>query len=57
MPLSTERKEKYHNDLRKYFDEYNRILICGIDNVGSKQLQEIRKALRGDALILMGKNV
>lgn len=57
MPLSTERKEKYHNDLESYFEEYNRILICGIDNVGSKQLQEIRKALRGEAVILMGKNV
>jgi len=31
-------------------------LIVGVDNVGSKQMQEIRHAMRGHAEILMGKN-
>merc|ERR1719458_469879 len=30
--------------------------IVGADNVGSKQMQEIRIALRGQAVVLMGKN-
>merc|ERR1712096_594255 len=30
--------------------------IVGADNVGSKQMQEIRIALRGKAVVLMGKN-
>merc|ERR1711887_466700 len=30
--------------------------IVGADNVGSKQMQEIRIALRGRAVVLMGKN-
>jgi len=30
--------------------------IVGADNVGSKQMQEIRIALRGKAIVLMGKN-
>merc|ERR1712108_20812 len=30
--------------------------IVGADNVGSKQMQEIRISLRGHAVVLMGKN-
>merc|ERR1712018_570168 len=30
--------------------------IVGADNVGSKQMQEIRIALRGKAVVLMGEN-
>merc|ERR1712071_214227 len=37
-------------------DEYPKCFIVGADNVGSKQMQEIRIALRGQAVVLMGKN-
>lgn len=37
-------------------DEYPKCFIVGADNVGSKQFQSIRIALRGDAVVLMGKN-
>lgn len=37
-------------------DEYPKSFIVGVDNVGSKQMQEIRLALRGNAELLMGKN-
>merc|ERR1712038_1766208 len=37
-------------------DEYPKCFIVGADNVGSKQMQEIRIALRGKAVVLMGKN-
>jgi len=37
-------------------EEYPKCFIVGADNVGSKQMQEIRIALRGKAVVLMGKN-
>jgi len=36
--------------------DYPKCFIVGADNVGSKQMQEIRIALRGKAVVLMGKN-
>jgi large subunit ribosomal protein LP0 len=38
------------------FDEYPKCFLVGVDNVGSKQMQEIRQAMRGHGEILMGKN-
>ena len=37
-------------------DEYPKMFLVGVDNVGSKQMQQIRQSLRGRAEILMGKN-
>jgi len=37
-------------------DEYSKILIVTADNVGSNQMQQIRRAMRGKAVLLMGKN-
>jgi len=37
-------------------DEYPKVFLVGADNVGSKQMQNIRIALRGEAVVLMGKN-
>ncbi|MBA0682897.1 hypothetical protein Goari_024583, partial [Gossypium aridum] len=37
-------------------DEYTQILIAAAGNVGLNQLQNIRKCLRGDSVVLMGKN-
>merc|ERR1712243_24929 len=42
--------------LTTLLDEYPKCFIVGADNVGSKQMQEIRIALRGQAIVLMGKN-
>merc|ERR1711872_226293 len=42
--------------LQQLLDEYPKCFIVGADNVGSKQMQEIRIALRGKAVVLMGKN-
>jgi len=49
-------KANYFTKITRLFDEYSRCFIVGADNVGSKQMQEIRMALRGDAEVLMGKN-
>lgn len=55
----TEKKRKkhfYRLKLLNLFDEYKSFLIVGIDNVGSNQMQKTRIALRGKAVVLMGKN-
>jgi len=49
-------KKTYFDKIIGLFGEYNKCLIVGVDNVGSKQMQEIRVAMRGHAEILMGKN-
>jgi len=50
------RKQQYFGKLIKLLDEYQKILIVGIDNVGSNQLHKVRQELRGKAVVLMGKN-
>lgn len=50
------RKNKYIAKLEQCLDNYKSMLIIGIDFVGSKQMQSIRIALRGRAVVLMGKN-
>jgi len=49
-------KSNYFLKLVQLFDEYPKCFVVGVDNVGSKQMQQIRIALRGKAVILMGKN-
>jgi len=51
-----DRKQNYFNKLNKLLEEYPKIMIVGADNVGSNQMQKVRKSLRGKAVILMGKN-
>jgi len=49
-------KANYFVKLVKLLEEYPKCFVVGADNVGSKQMQEIRIALRGKAVVLMGKN-
>ncbi|XP_043191268.1 60S acidic ribosomal protein P0-like [Amphibalanus amphitrite] len=49
-------KENYFSKLSACLDEYPKCFIVGADNVGSKQMQQIRIALRGTATVVMGKN-
>jgi len=51
-----ERKYVLANELEQHFDTYSRLFMVTLDNVGSNQLHEIRKNLRGRALIYCGKN-
>eukprot|EP01137_Pigoraptor_chileana_P035751 Opistho-2@30271 len=53
---TTARKAEYFVKLAALFDEYPKIFIVGADNVGSNQMQQIRKSLRGRGVVLMGKN-
>jgi len=50
------RKATYFVKLRELLADYPKILIVGADNVGSSQMQKIRISLRGEAVVLMGKN-
>lgn len=50
------RRKGYFDRLIKLLDEYPKIFIVGVDNVGSNQMAKIRHALRGKAVLLMGKN-
>uniref|UniRef100_A0A914ZD86 60S acidic ribosomal protein P0 n=1 Tax=Parascaris univalens TaxID=6257 RepID=A0A914ZD86_PARUN len=49
-------KANYFVKITELLDEYPKCFLVGVDNVGSKQMQEIRQAMRGHAEILMGKN-
>lgn len=50
------RKEEYFARMTELLDDYKKVLIVGANNVGSFQMQKIRMALRGNAVVLMGKN-
>ena len=49
-------KAVYFDKLKGLLDEYKSIFIVTVDNVSSQQMHKIRKALRGEAVVLMGKN-
>ncbi|CAH1445371.1 unnamed protein product [Lactuca virosa] len=51
-----DKKIAYDQKLCQLLDDYTQVLVSAADNVGSKQLQNIRHGLRGDSVILMGKN-
>ncbi|BFZ62186.1 ribosomal protein P0 (A0) (L10E) [Saitoella coloradoensis] len=56
MGGSRAQKAEYFEKLRALLEEYKSIFIVGVDNVSSQQMHTIRKKLRGDAVVLMGKN-
>ncbi|XP_004490966.1 large ribosomal subunit protein uL10 [Cicer arietinum] len=55
-PTKAEKKIAYDSKLCQLLEEYSQILVVHADNVGSNQLQSIRSGLRGDSVVLMGKN-
>jgi len=46
----------YWAKLEKAFQEYDNVLVISVDFVGSKQMQEVRMAIRGRGQVIMGKN-
>jgi len=50
------RKVNFMEKIDTLITGYSRVFIVGADNVGSRQMQQIRVALRGKAVLLMGKN-
>ena len=51
-----EKKTEYFSKLREYLEEYKSVFVVGVDNVSSQQMHQVRKALRGRGVVLMGKN-
>lgn len=49
-------KAVYFDKLKDLLEEYKSIFIVTVDNVSSQQMHEIRQSLRGDGVVLMGKN-
>ena len=49
-------KSLYFDKLKALLEEYHSIFIVGVDNVSSQQMHEIRISLRGEGVVLMGKN-
>ncbi|CAH8643112.1 unnamed protein product [Heterobilharzia americana] len=52
----TEWKAGYFKKLGKHLSEFDKCFIVNVDNVRSKQMQQIRMALRGNAELVLGKN-
>jgi len=56
MGGKTSNKAGYFDKLKGLLEEYRSIFIVTVDNVSSQQMHEIRTSLRGEGVVLMGKN-
>jgi len=56
MPARTGNKANYFPKLKSLLTDYSSIFLVNVDNVSSQQMHEIRVAIRGQGVILMGKN-
>jgi len=56
MGASRADKELYFVKLKELLNKYPSIFLVNVDNVGSNQMHQIRQALRGKGIVLMGKN-
>lgn len=56
MGATRSQKELYFEKLKQLIAKYSSIFIVNVDNVGSNQMHQIRVALRGKGVVLMGKN-
>jgi large subunit ribosomal protein LP0 len=56
MGGSRAQKEVYFTKLQELLAKYPSIFVVNVDNVGSNQMHQIRVALRGKGIVLMGKN-
>jgi len=56
MGGKTSNKAAYFDKLKGLLEEYKSIFIVTVDNVSSQQMHEIRRSLRGEGVVLMGKN-
>ncbi|KAI2784800.1 60S acidic ribosomal protein P0 [Daldinia loculata] len=56
MGASRQKKAEYFPKLKSLLEEYRSVFLVTVDNVSSQQMHEIRQSLRGEAVVLMGKN-
>lgn len=51
------RNDRVYDKALSLFNKYTRILLVEVDHIGSKQIQQMRKKLRGEGELLHGRNV
>lgn len=51
-----QKKLEYFEKVQSLFRQYTKIFLVNVDNVASSQMHQIRSALRGKGVVLMGKN-
>ncbi|KAK8805645.1 hypothetical protein WA158_002301 [Blastocystis sp. Blastoise] len=51
----SDKKNAYFERVHEILTEYNKLFFVEIDHVTSKQIADIRKSLRGEAVLLFGK--
>jgi len=56
MGATRSEKQIYFEKLKELLAKYSSIFLVNVDNVGSNQMHQIRVALRGKGVVLMGKN-
>ncbi|KAH9838570.1 60S acidic ribosomal protein P0 [Rhodofomes roseus] len=56
MGATRAQKELYFTKLKDLVAKYPSIFVVNVDNVGSNQMHQIRVALRGKGIVVMGKN-
>jgi len=49
-------KAVYFDKLKALLEEYRSVFVVTVDNVSSQQMHEIRQSMRGEGVVLMGKN-
>jgi len=50
------KKQEYAKKLTELLGQYEKILLVTVDNVGANSIQKIRQTLRGQAVLLFGRN-
>jgi len=50
------KKEDFRKRLTEYIQQYEKILLVNVDNVGANNIQKTRQLLRGQASLLFGRN-
>ncbi|PKI82497.1 ribosomal protein P0 (A0) (L10E) [Malassezia vespertilionis] len=56
MGITRASKEAWFTRISELFDSYPSIFIVNVDNVSSQQMHQIRRSLRGEGVVIMGKN-
>ncbi|GJE94551.1 60S acidic ribosomal protein P0 [Phanerochaete sordida] len=56
MGATRAQKELYFQKLKELIAKHPSIFVVNVDNVGSNQMHQIRVALRGKGVVVMGKN-
>lgn len=56
MPLSKSKKAEYFEKMTRMLNTYEKVFVVEVDNVGSQQMNQTRREMRGLGEILMGKN-